>query len=209
MVMRHAAFTVAAALSLAVPLAAQTAPPAPITGFRSAQFRMTPQDVRRAIAADFPGAQVVERTQPDEGTTMLQLVVDPLDPGPGAATISYVFGASSRTLAQISVIWATSPDPTPAERQAIAVAALRLSSYFRTMSQAGTVVPPTILRAGAVSLYGVVDAKGAGIELVASGIFYRSAHTQATPPTGPASLRLSYMANPANPDVRQTHTAVD
>lgn len=198
---RQSATPPAASPAPSSPAPSSPAPSRLITGFRSAHFRMTPDEVRRAIAADFPGMAIVARDQPGEGTTVLQVVVDMLDPGPGAATISYVFGATSRTLAQVSVVWATKGEATPDERQAIAITALRLSEYFRKSAQPRTVLAPKVVQPGAVSIYGAIDAAGAGMELVAFGIPYNSASAPYTP-TGPASLRLSYIANPANPDVR-------
>lgn len=184
------------------PPAAQPTSPKIITGFRSARFRMTPGEVRRALATDFPGLAIADRLQPTEGTRVFQLTVPNLDPGPGPAVVSYVFGATSRTLALVSVSWATKSEATSDDRQAIAVAALKLSQFLKTSAQPKTVLAPKVIRPGAVSLYGALDANGAGTELVATGIPYKSDKGPAILPTGPASLRLSYMANPANPDVR-------
>lgn len=190
----------------AMPMATTTAYPAAtkiITGFRSAHFRMTPGDVRKSIAADFPGLPVAERLQPTEGTRVLQLTVPNLDPGPGPAVVTYVFGATMRTLAMVSVSWATKSEATADDRQAIAVAGLRLNNHLRASVQPRTVLAPKVIRPSAVSLYGALDANGAGVELVASGVAYASKGAPTAAPTGPASLRLSYMANPANPDIRR------
>ena len=191
-------------VSVGAPPAAAGAATATITGFRSAHFRMTPQSVRRAIATDFPGSAIVERTNPIEGTITLQIVVDILDPGPGAATVSYVFGATTRTLAQVGIVWTTTGDATPDDRQAIAVAGLRLSRYLSGRNPTGTPIPPRIVRADVLDLYSAVDAQGAGVELIAGGIAYSDKGAPAVAPSGPAFLRLSYMANPANPDISPT-----
>jgi hypothetical protein len=198
-------------LTLAAATMAPTVAPAPpvqptatklISGFRSARFRMSPSDVRRAITTDFPNLPVAERFQPTEGTRVLQLTVPNLDPGPGPAVVSYVFGAMSHTLALVSVRWATRADATADDRKAVAVAALQLNSFLRASAQPKTVVDAKVLRPGEVSLYGALDANGAGVELVASGIPYVSKSDLPGLPSGPATLRLSYMVNPANPDVR-------
>ena len=173
-----------------------------IDGFRSARFRTTVEVVRRAILTEFPGATIIERLQQGEGTRVLQIVLPTLDPGPGEATVSYVFGAASSTLAQVSVTWATRGDAAEDDRQAIAIAGLRLGDYLRTGAQPRTVLQPRIVAGGAVSLYGALDESGAGIELVASGIPFRANQGPAVMPSGAAMLRLSYMANPAHPDVR-------
>jgi hypothetical protein len=178
-----------------------------IGGFRSARFRMTRAEVRRGIAADFPGIAIVERRQPGTGTTILQLTAPTLDPGPGPAVVSYVFGATLHTLALVSVDWATRAEATADDRQAIAVAALHLGDYFQSATQPRLVLPPKILRPGTVSLYGALDAAGAGMELTVTGIPYASEGAVAVPPVGSASLRLVYMANPSNPDVDLTGSA--
>jgi hypothetical protein len=178
-----------------------------ISGFRSARFHTTPAQVRRAIAADFPGLAIAERRQPSEGTTFLQLTVPALDPGPGPAVISYVFSATSRTLALVSVSWGPPGEGTANERQATAVAALRLGNYLRASTQPKLVFAPKVVRPGSVSLYGALDANGAGMELTATGIPYASKGDVDVPPTGVVSLRLRYMANAANPDVSFNDTS--
>jgi hypothetical protein len=185
---------------VALPLAQQATKS--IDGFRSARFRTSPSEVRAAIRADFPGATIVERFELGEGTKVLQVVVPNLDPGPGEATISYVFGATSLTLAQVSVTWMTRGEATADDRQAIALAGLRLGDFLRTGPQPKAVLAPEIVKDGAVSLYGALDSNGAAIELLASGVPYGTDEGPAAAPTGPAALRLLYMANPANPDVR-------
>lgn len=207
-------FVVAIAATLLSPATTAAQPVAPsaanadatkiINGFRSARFRMTRAEVRRAIAIDFPGLSIAERRQPSEGTTILQLTVPTLDPGPGPAVVSYVFGATSRTLALVSVRWATRGEATADDRQALAVAGLRLTDFLRASTQPKLVFAPKVVRPGTVSLYGALDANGAGLELTTTGVPYASKGATEQSPTGPASLRLSYMANPANPDVRRS-----
>lgn len=173
-----------------------------ITGFRSARFRMTPAMVRRAIASDFPGVVIAGREQPKEGTTVLEIVVPSIDPGPGPAIVSYVFGATTHTLAQITVSWGTKIEATPDERQAIAIAGLHLSDFLRTGPQPRLVLAPKVAAPGTISLYGALDADGAGVELLVHGVPYNSGSAVVAQPTGPAWLRVNYMGNPAHPDAR-------
>ncbi len=185
----------------AVASLAQVAPRRQITGFRSARFRTSAREVRTAIARDFPGILVIERFQPGEGTRVLQLTAPTLEPGPGPAVISYVFGATSRTLALVTVSWATKAAAKPADRQAIAAAALRLLDVLRAAPQPRRVIAPRVVCPGVVTLYGGLDDSGAAVELTASGIEYAAEGTAPSAAIGPAALRLSYAVNPANPDV--------
>ena len=196
------------ALALAqAPVAPAAAPAADyeVKGFRSAKFGMTQAQVRAALATDFPGAKVVQTANVSEGTEAIQAAVDKLDPGPGPATVTYIFGATSKTLTHINVIWNVA-EPTTQQRDGIVAAAIQITNYFQSMPvQPKSVAGPTPLAANALLMYGAVDKRGAGMAVAVSGIAYQAqGATPATPapqPTGPAALRISYIANVANPDI--------
>jgi hypothetical protein len=199
-------------LGVALPARAQGAPVAgagyDITGFRSARFGMNPEEVRAAVAKDFGDVKVLANANPAEGTQALQLDVARLDPGPGPAQITYIFGARSHTLAHINVVWVTGPSPTAEERAAILSGAIQLAHYFQTL--------PAPLKAslGArrtgpnnLLLFAGVDQKGAGVEVAADGVSYAingaaaGANAASPDPKGPALLRVSYIRDVANPDI--------
>ena len=94
---------------------------------------------------------------------MLQIVVDRLDRGEAEPPPAK---CTPRTRAR----WRRSRSCVrrraghPAER-AIATAVLRPSTYLRASGQTLTVIPPTHVERGAVSLYGAIDAEGTGVDL--------------------------------------------
>ncbi len=200
-------------LSLAAssPGFAQGAAPAAsyqITGFRSAKFGMTPADVRAAAAKDFGVLTLQANANPAEGTEALQMDVARMDPGPGPAQVTYIFGARSHTLAHINVVWVSGPSPTAQERAAILSGAIQLAHYFQTL--------PAPLKAslGArrtgpnnLLLFAGVDERGAGVEVAADGVSYEingaaaGASAASPDPKGPALLRVSYIRDVANPDI--------
>jgi len=185
-----------------------TTPGYEITGFRSAKFGMTPAEVRAAAARDFGNVQLLANANPAEGTEALQLDVAHLDPGPGPAQATYIFGARSHTLARINVVWITGPNPTAEERAAILNGAVLLAHYFQALPaplKASLGARPT--GPNALTVFAGVDHKGAGIELAAEGVSYKidaktEGSSSASPaPSGPALLRVSYIRDVANPDI--------
>lgn len=198
------ALVLAPASTVAAQTAAASAADHRITGFRHARFGMTPDQVRGAIAADFPGhTAIVSKRDMAEGTDIFQLEAQALEPGPGPATISYIFGATSHQLSHINIVWRTNAQPTPAERASMAVAGVQLADYFRRQGfPARNQADATRLgKDGAMLLFLASDRSGALVELVADGLRI-GAPAGTSVPTGPAILRLSYARNPANPDVR-------
>ena len=179
-----------------------------ITGFRSAKFGMTPAEVRAAAARDFGNVQLLANANPAEGTEALQLDLAHLDPGPGPAQATYIFGARSHTLSRINVVWVTGPNPTAEERAAILNGAVLLAHYFQTLPaplKASLGARPT--GPNALTVFAGVDQKGAGIELAAQGVSYQidpkaGGVSSASPaPAGPALLRVSYIRDVATPDI--------
>lgn len=208
----------AAATTSASP-AAPTAKPAPaapetsataldIKGFRSAAFGMTPAQVKAAIAADFgAAAKLQEGANPADGTQFILASVDHLDPGPGPAQIGYVFGAASKALATVNVVWTTGPDATEPQRGAIAQAGQQLAAYFAqgpAPAKASTGI--STFGTNGLVLYAAVDRKDAGVQVMIDGVSYQSSGGDkpiaSPPPKGPATLRVSYSLNADKPDVK-------
>ena len=178
--------------------------PYEVRGFRSARFGMDQDEVKAAIARDFgmPADSVSTLVNANEGTTVL-MVRTPLPPGPGLAVVSYILGATRHRLIHVNVVWTTGPEPTSAERQAIATAGLQLSGYFRKQTW-----PKAPLKVGlthdGLLMFGAEDAAGASIDIEARAVVVvrtLGGKVETSHPTGPAFLKLSFAQDPAHPDV--------
>lgn len=178
-----------------------------IDGFRSARWGMSLPDVRAAAALDLgvmPEA-IEAGPNPVDGTMVLIAGVPRIDPGPVPPAISYVFGARSGTLIQITIIWSI-PDATDAQRQSLAAAGQRLVRYFKTQP----VQPPVandggVAGPGRVILYRAEDSRGASIQVSLNGVAFdviaEGKRMPAAAPTGTAVLRLAYISNTKAPDI--------
>ena len=191
---------------------APTAPAAPgaaldLKGFRSAAFGMTPAQVRAAVTGDFgPAAKLTEGANVADGTEFLLAAVDHLDPGPGPAQIGYVFGATSKTLTAVNVVWSTVAEPTDQQRAAMIQAGQQLAAYFESGPPPAKVGGLATFGATGLLLYRGVDRKNAGVVVMVDGVAYQKTggdKTEASPPPkGPATLRVSYQLDVDKPDVK-------
>jgi hypothetical protein len=109
---------------------AQELPKYEVTGFRDARFGMTEPEVRAAIKKSFAvkDADIKAGSNPTEGTTLLTVRVNSLDPGPGTATVTYIFGNKSKKLIQVNVAWG---EDAPNDANAIIGAGTRLERDFQ------------------------------------------------------------------------------
>ena len=185
------------------------AQPAPaemlVKGFRGAQFGMTADEVHAVIARDFKPEKdaVTETENPAEGTRVIVLRVPQLDPGPGVANVSYIFGAKARKLMHVNVVWTTRETPSEVQRNEIAAAGVLLNNYLRQQGwKPGKTTGGLAEGPNGVALFIGLDSKNAAVELHMSGVELRDAKGQPGPkPQGLAQLKLSYIANVAKPDV--------
>ena len=178
-----------------------------IEGFRSARFGMSQDQVRAAIAKDFniQPAAIVASQNPIDGTSAQSVKVDHLDPGPGTAGVSYIFGATTKTLMYINVAWATGATPTIDDRKSVVTAALRLAVYFQNQAwPPNRAISGALLANNVVLIFGGIDDAGGGVEVSTAGVPLESADPKAPKipePTGPAQLKVSYSANHDHPDL--------
>jgi len=193
--------------------AAPAAPAAPpgaaldIKGFRSATFGMTPAQVKTAVTGDFgPAAKVQEGSNPADGTDFMLVSVDHLDPGPGPAQIGYVFGATSKTLTAVNVVWSTVAEPTDQQRDAMIQAGQQLTAYFQSGPPPAKAGGLATFGTNGLLLYRGVDKKNAGIVVMVDGVAYQRTGgdkpVASPPPKGPAMLRVSYLLDVDKPDVK-------
>jgi hypothetical protein len=206
-------------LAQGTPLAAQrpapqaSASPTPsaeayeINGFRSARFGMSVEDVRAAIRTDFAlSGEAIQTAQNQiERTTLLVVNVPKLEPGPGAAQVTYIFGYASKKLIQVNVLWATSA-ATKEARAVSLIAGVTLAQYFGGFSWGqNKAVQGVPTGANSMLLFAGEDAGTAAVQVIADGVEFERQINGKSEPSPPAtvspSLRVSYIANKATPDV--------
>jgi hypothetical protein len=174
-----------------------------IDGFRSARFGMSEDQVRAAIRNDFPGAAagLTSAVNPSEKTTVLTLIVPDLMPRTGKARISYIFGYRSKKLIQVNILW--SSDRTSAGDEAIVGAANSLRDYFVSEHfSPESVAANRQLAANTILVFRGSDEEKRTILLVLSGTATAArAAAKKEPRASPLTLELSYIEDPAHPDV--------
>jgi len=187
------------------PKQAQDQPKYEVTGFRDARFGMTEADVRAAVKKSFAvkDADIKTSANPTEGTTLLIVRVDSLDPGPGPATITYIFGNKSKKLIQVNVVWG---EDAPADANAIVGAGTRLERYFQSFSwRKDTTRVGIPVGENTVVLFAGEDEKKGAVRLVVDGIKYQvnreGNQTTSPDPKGAPKLVINYIGDRENPDV--------
>lgn len=182
-----------------------------VTGFRSARFGMDEDELRAAIARDFgAAADALQVTgHPTEGTRALVLRLAALEPGPGAATISYLLGATSHRLIHVNVVWSTGNAPDEAQRQRMVEAGGQLARYFQQLGWRPGATTSRLAPDGSHAvLFAGVDPRDAALELRISGVQVQRLGQPAIAPRGPAVLRVAYFATSAGGDIEASPPGV-
>lgn len=80
---------------------------AEVSGFRSARFGMTSEQVQEAIKRDFDidAAKIGKLKNNLQKTDIQAIQVEELVPGSGTSMVFYVFGYSSQRLVHVNVVW--------------------------------------------------------------------------------------------------------
>jgi hypothetical protein len=178
-------------------------PPAVIEGFREARFGMNEEQVKQAIRKDFPEAagKLARAIHPTEKTIVLSLTVADLLPHSGNARISYILGHRSKKLGQVNIVW--SSDGSTAGDETIVGTANSLRDYFLAEKfKPDSVVANHQLAPDAILVFRASDEQKRTILLVLSGVAAAArADDKKAPKPPPLSLELSYIEDPAHPDV--------
>ena len=179
-----------------------------VTGFRDARFGMTEAEVRAAVKKPFAvkDADIKTTANPTEGTTLLIVRVDSLDPGPGPATITYIFGNKSKNLIQVNVVWGEDAPNNSSDANAIVGAGTRLERYFQGFSwRKDTTRVGVPVGENTVVLFAGEDEKKGAVRLVVDGIKYQvnreGNQTTSPDPKGAPKLVINYIGDRENPDV--------
>lgn len=205
-----------AGLVLAMPVGAQNKPTAAtqatpgqgdkhiqVDGFRSARFGMTEAQLREAIGKDFKlSADNVQRVEePTERTTALVVKVNDLLPDSGPAVVAYLLGYKSKKLFRVNVIWGQEIG-SPVKSEQIVGTANALRNY---LSGQGYRKDRQILNQSLgndnVLVFQGMDDQGHLTELILGLTKKPPAKPDAQPEITGASLRLSYVEKPSEPDI--------
>ncbi|MBB3264624.1 hypothetical protein FHW79_002242 [Azospirillum sp. OGB3] len=180
--------------------AAEAAPAAKVTGFRSARFGMSGDEVAKAIAKDFKieGKDIRRETNATERTTSLIVKVDDLQTGAGPAVVAYILGHSTQKLFQVNILWGGAVNPK-VDPNALVGAANALRNYFvgQGYRQEGMLLNAPVGDGSQVVVFRGTDSQGRMSLLTLAVPPKPSDDTPALPP----SMQLSYIEKPNEPDV--------
>lgn len=178
-------------------------PPAEIEGFRQARFGMNEEQVRQAIRKDFPAAaaKLTIVVHPSEKTTVLSLSVTDLLPHTGTARISYILGYRSKKLDQVNIVWTS--DGTVADDETIVAMANSLRDYFASenFKPDRVVVNHQLPDDGILVFRGSDDQNRTVLLLLSGAAGSARSEEKKSPKPPPLTLELSYIEDPAHPDV--------
>jgi len=179
-----------------------------VTGFRSAQFGMTVDEVTKAIGKDFriSGNDIRREQNPTERTTSLIVRVDDLQNGAGPAAVAYIFGHSSQRLFQVNILWGGAVNPK-ADPNTLVGSANAMRNYFvqQGYQSAGMLLNAPIGDGSQVVVFRGTDAQGRmtlltlAVPKPAEGA--KPADGKAPAPQEAPVMQLSYIEKPNEPDV--------
>jgi hypothetical protein len=179
-------------------------PWADIRGFRSAKFGMDKKRVLKAISKDFKinKDKVKRESSPIEGTSSLELTVPKLFSTGGTAKLGYVFGAKSKKLMHINIMWGNTIAGDVKAETLVHTANL-LNKHFAKKRYK----PEGLVSNGALSKTSTMVFRGKDKKDRMLLLLLTSPSTTATltpqEQTNQVRLVLSYIENPENPDVRK------
>jgi hypothetical protein len=191
-----------------LPKEAQNLPKYEVTGFRDARFGMTAPEIRAVITKSFAikDADIKATSNATEGTTLLTIHVESLDPGPGPATVTYILGNNTKKLIQINVGWGEDTPNNPPDANAIIGAGTRLERYFQSFSwRKDTRRVGVPVGENTVLLFAGEDEKKGAVRVLVDGIKYQTNRegnqTTSPDPKGAPKLVINYIADRENPDI--------
>lgn len=182
--------------------------PYEVLGFRSAHFGMDEAQVKAAIQSDFSvKADDIKRSvNAIERTTALVVALPSLEPGPGPASVAYILGYKSKQLIQVNLVWAQAGDSVKADGAPYLVAGAQLANYFNGFTwRDGKVALTAPAGNNRLLVFGAEDDKAGAVQVIVEGVAFQrkpDGQVEAVPqPKAQISLRVSYIANLAKPDI--------
>lgn len=170
-----------------------------VQGYGRLRFGMNAEQIKSLLKLDFPQANpvLIDRIDAVSRSRVLTIELPALDPGPGAATISCVLGATSQRLIAVNVIWLVAGKASQAQETLLINAAAKLAKTYAAQpwplfnTTYGTVVAP-----GVSVVFTGHDESGGAAEIKLQGVT-----TPFGSSSGPSSLRLTLVANSTRPDI--------
>lgn len=156
----------------AAPVPAPVTQPPPVTadvsGFRSARFGMSEEQVLEAIKTDFNVDDKDARrgANDQEKTKYIAIQVPNLVPDSGLALVTYIFGYRSHKLIQVNVVWGRTADRNQPGAELVTTGRL-LQQYFVGQGFArDTMVVNRATKAGSIILFNGFDDKKRSVMLI-------------------------------------------
>jgi len=175
---------------------------AKIEGFRSAKFGMKEKDVLRAIQKDFKiSKSEIKRTISSlEQTTILSITAPKILKIGGPAKIAYILGYKSKKLVQVNIAWGRGATKNVDGKGVVDVANfLRTHLIKKQYKKEGFIANARMTDETTVVFRGK-DKKNRMALLVLNAP-KKSKDEDAEATLKKVSLKLSYLADPANPDI--------
>lgn len=173
---------------------------AEVTGFRSAHFGMTEQQVRATIERDLKVRPDEIRSEENKAEQTQLLVVTAPDvlPGGGTANVSYVFGFKSKTLIQVSLSWSKATDEKMTPEQLFSNGNVLRAHFLEAGYKPDTISTNMPVNSGLLLFRGS-DGRDRTTMLLLQGTFSQGENNQRI--LNPTALLLFYIADAKSPDV--------
>jgi hypothetical protein len=137
---------------------------AEVTGFRSARFGMSDEQVREAVKRDFDvDAKDVKKLRNEvQKTDILAVEVENLVPGSGTSIVFYIFGFTSKRLIHVNVVWGRLAQQQTPPASLVNTGTI-LQNYFKNLGLAVSAGAPANNQ---ITLFQGFDEKKRAIQLV-------------------------------------------
>jgi hypothetical protein len=174
-----------------------------IDGFRSAKFGMDEKKVTRAIGKDFKisRSKIKRSVHPSQKTINLNINVPKLFAAGGDVRIVYIFGHRSKKLTQINVLWGSGVSKDVKSSDIVDAANLLRKHFIKKKYKDEGLAVNARIDDTQIIVFRGSDKKGRMAVLVLNTSKAKEEESKETL-TDKASLALSYISDPTNPDVR-------
>ena len=173
-----------------------------VTGFRSATFGMSVEDVLKAIREDFGGSslEVDNSIHPIERTELLSVAVNDLLPVGGPARITYIIGFQSQALSQVNIVWGRLANNEAPQEELLAAGSLLTQHFSIREFPPEQTIQNQPMSDGSIVLFKGSDQENRTVLLRLLTAPRPQADDETNRSTDHDSLMLSYLREPEKPD---------